>query len=98
MPSDSLLRTKKKKLWLPNLSQKKNVKRSPQKSKPVQVWLKADFVDGTIFAYDYRARLPYVKTFDHPYVHNFFTYDKCRGSNLHYTICREVMTYANRAR
>ena len=58
MPSNSLLRTKQKKLWLPNLLlEKKNINRSPQNSKPVQVWLKADFVDSTIFAYDYRARL-----------------------------------------
>ena len=76
---------------------KKNIERSPQKSKPVQVWLKADFVDSTIFAYDYRARLAYVKTFDH-HTRKIFTYDECRGSNLHDTICREVMTYANHAR
>ena len=72
MPSNSLLRTKQKKLWLPNLPlEKKNINRSPQNSKPVQVWLKADFVDSTIFAYNYRGRLAYVKTFDHPYAHNF---------------------------
>ena len=39
---------------------KNNIKRFPQKSKPFQVWLKADFVDSTIFAYDYRLRLAYV--------------------------------------
>ena len=58
MPSNNLLRTKHKKLWLPNLSQEnKNIKRSPQKSKLDQVWPKADFVHGTIFAYNYRARI-----------------------------------------
>ena len=52
---------------------------------------------------DYRARLAYVMTFDHPHAHNFHlrypqvSYE-CRGSNLHYTICREVMKYTSRAR
>ena len=34
--------------------------------------VKAD-LDGTcrICAYDYRARLAYVRTFDHPHMHNF---------------------------
>ena len=32
--------------------------------------LKAD-LDGTILAYDYRARLANVMTFDHPHAHNF---------------------------
>ena len=72
MPSNSLLSTTQKKIVITKLTPgKKNIKRSPQKSKPVQVWLKADFVDSTIFAYDYRSRLAYVKTFDHPYAHNF---------------------------
>ena len=35
--------------------------------------VKAD-LDGTIFAYDYRARLTYVMTFDHP-TRTIFTYD-----------------------
>ena len=56
-----------------------------------------------IFAYDYRAQLAYVITFDHPHG-TIFTYDihnvsyKCRGSNLPNTICREVMTHASSAR
>ena len=28
-------------------------------------------LDSAIFAYDYRARLAYVMTFNHPHVHNF---------------------------
>ena len=32
--------------------------------------VKAD-LDSTIFAYNYRAQLAYVTTFDHPHVHNF---------------------------
>ena len=32
-------------------------------------FLKAD-LDGTIFAYDYRGRLAYFMTFDHPHAHN----------------------------
>ena len=40
----------------------------------VRTWydacVKAD-LDGTIFAYDYRARLAYVMTFDHPHAHSF---------------------------
>ena len=64
--------------------------------------VKAD-LDGTSFAYDYRARLAYVMTFDHPHAHNFFIRHPhvsygCRGSYLHDTICREVMTYTSRAR
>ena len=49
--------------------------------------IKAD-LDGTNFAYDYRARLAYVVTFDHPHS-QIFTYDiqnvsyECRWSNLH---------------
>ena len=49
--------------------------------------IKAD-LDGTNFAYDYRARLAYVVTFDHPHS-KIFTYDiqnvsyECRWSNLH---------------
>ena len=64
--------------------------------------VKAD-EDGTIFAYDYRARITYVMTFDHPHAHNFhlrhphMSYGYC-GSNLSDTIWREVMTYASRAR
>ena len=64
--------------------------------------VKAD-LDGTIFTYDYRARLAYAMTFDHPHAHNFLirrphvSYD-CRGSYLHDMICREVMTDASRAR
>ena len=52
---------------------------------------------------DYRARLAYVMTFDHPHAHNshlrypHVSYE-CRVSNLHDTICREVMTYVSRAR
>ena len=48
--------------------------------------VKAD-LHGTSFAYDYRARLAYVMTFDHPHAHNFLirrpyvSYD-CRGSYL----------------
>ena len=33
-------------------------------------FVKAD-LDGTIFAYDYRARLAYVMAFDHPDAHNW---------------------------
>ena len=64
--------------------------------------VKAD-EDGTIFVYDYRARITYVMTFDHPHAHNFhlrhphMSYG-CRGSNLLDTIWREVVTYASRAR
>ena len=49
-------------------------------------------LDGTIFAYDYRARLAYVMIFDHrPHVHNFHLRHPhesygCRGCNLHDTI------------
>ena len=32
--------------------------------------VKAD-LDGSIFAYNYRAGLTYVMTFDHPHVHDF---------------------------
>ena len=64
--------------------------------------VKAD-LHGTSFAYDYRARLAYVMTFDYPHAHNFFIRHPhvsygCRGSYLHDTICREVMTYTSRAR
>ena len=48
-------------------------------------------LDGTIFAYDYGARLAYVMTFDNPDAHNFLLRHPhvsygCRGSNLHDTI------------
>ena len=33
-------------------------------------FIKAD-LDGTIFAYNYRARLAYIMTFDHPQAHDF---------------------------
>ena len=33
-------------------------------------FIKAD-LDGTIFAYNYRARLAYIMTFDHPQTHDF---------------------------
>ena len=52
---------------------------------------------------DYRERLAYVMTFDHPHAHNshlrypHVSYE-CRVSDLHDTICREVMTYVSRAR
>ena len=52
---------------------------------------------------DYRERLAYVMTFDHPHAHNshlrypHVSYE-CRVSNLHDTICREVMTFVSRAR
>jgi len=36
-----------------------------------QLFLMAINLNGTIFANDYRARLAYVTTFDHPHVHNF---------------------------
>ena len=57
-------------------------------------------LDGTIFAYDYGARLAYVMTFDNPDAHNFLLRHPhvsygCRGSNLHDTIWREVMTFAS---
>ena len=63
--------------------------------------VKAD-LHGTIFTYDYRARLAYAMTFDHPHAHNFLIRHPhvsygCRRSYLHGTICREVMTYASRA-
>ena len=63
--------------------------------------VKAD-LDGTIFTYDYRARLAYAMTFDQPHAHNFLIRHPhvsygCRRSYLHGTICREVMTYASRA-
>ena len=32
--------------------------------------LKAD-LDGMIFAYDHHAQLAYIRTFNHPHVHNF---------------------------
>ena len=35
-----------------------------------QLSLKAD-LHGTIFAYDYRVRIAYVMTYDHPHTHNF---------------------------
>ena len=52
--------------------------------------VKAD-EDGTIFVYDYRARITYVMTFDHPQAHNFHLRNphmsyRCRGSNLPDTI------------
>ena len=48
-------------------------------------------LDGTIFAYDYGARLAYVMTFDHPDAHSFHLRHPhvsygCRRSNLHDTI------------
>ena len=51
----------------------------------MDISLKAD-LDGKILAYDYRAQLVYVMTFDYPHVYNF-TYDihnvsyECHGSN-----------------
>ena len=57
----------------------------------------------TIFANDCRARIAHVVTSDHTHAHNFdlrhphVSYG-CRGSNLHDTIRRKVMTYASRAR
>lgn len=59
-------------------------------------------VDDTcrILAYDYRAWLAYVMTFDHPHMHNFHLRHPnvsygCHESNLHNTIWHEVMTYAS---
>ena len=57
-------------------------------------------LDSAIFAYDYRARLAYVMTFNHPHVRNFrlrhprVSYGS-HGTNLHNTIWHEVMTYAS---
>ena len=36
--------------------------------------VKAD-LHGTSFAYDYRARLAYAMTFDHPHTRTIFSYD-----------------------
>ena len=37
-----------------------------------QLSLKAD-LHGTIFAYDYRVRIAYVMTYDHPHIHAQFS-------------------------
>ena len=61
---------------------------------------KAD-LDSTIFAYNYRAQLAYVTTFDHPHVHTYDIHNvsyECCGSNLYDTICRKVMMHVSRAR
>ena len=64
--------------------------------------LRLIWIGCTIFAYDYCARLAYIITFDHPHPQNFHLRHpqvscECRMSNLHDTICCEVMTYASRA-